>query len=139
MAIETTKDLVEVGANTVKKFRKMTPKVTGKSRKAIKAKVTQTDNGPKLDIDVPGYILTGRGPGKQPPLENISRWANVVGVQSAFAVAVSIGQKGTRLFQEGGREDEYTKVWMEEVEKFEEKQRQDLLQTARDSFNQAVA
>ena len=44
--------------------------------------------------------LAGRPPGKQPPVSKLERWARSKGI-SPYAVARSIGQRGTQRYQEG--------------------------------------
>ena len=44
--------------------------------------------------------LAGRGPGKQPPVDKLRRWALANGV-NPYAVARKIGREGTERFKEG--------------------------------------
>ena len=44
--------------------------------------------------------LAGRGPGKQPPVDRLRRWALANGV-NPYAVARKIGREGTERFKEG--------------------------------------
>ena len=44
--------------------------------------------------------LAGRGPGKQPPVDNLRRWAQARGI-SPYAVAKKIGREGTERYKRG--------------------------------------
>lgn len=44
--------------------------------------------------------LAGRGPGRQPPIERLERWARSKGL-NPFAVARKIGREGTERFKQG--------------------------------------
>lgn len=59
------------------------------------------------------YVVeTGRKPGRRPPVDNIIQWLQTGKVSftgkiesAAFAISKAIGEKGSKLFREGGRED----------------------------------
>lgn len=46
------------------------------------------------------YVLYGRGPGKQPPLNRIQEWCQLKGIpkQAAFPIAYNIGKFGKKPF-----------------------------------------
>lgn len=79
------------------------------------AQITSQGSDNKVVVSGPSYVFTletGRGPGKQPPPGTIPAWIDskrislVTPIQNAaFAISRSIGEKGTKLFQEGGRDD----------------------------------
>lgn len=91
----------------IKALKKMTPKATGKTRRSIKGKVTKAPKGWKAEIITADHwkfaAVTGRGPGKMPPINKIEDWIAVVGSDAGpFAVALVISEDGTKLFQKGG-------------------------------------
>lgn len=58
------------------------------------------------------YLITGRGPGKMPPVEPIRQWAEKLGLTGrdprgrfitsrslAWSIAIGIAKKGTQIFQ----------------------------------------
>ena len=56
------------------------------------------DNGVVIEFEGYGkYVSDGRGPGRQPPTEDIADWCAVKGipVEAAYPIARSIGQKGS--------------------------------------------
>lgn len=69
----------------------------------------------RVTVSGPSHVFvleTGRGPGKQPPIGVIPQWINDKRLSltgpvenAAFAISRIIGEKGTKLFQMGGRKD----------------------------------
>lgn len=48
------------------------------------------------------YVGSGRGPGRMPPVDRIAQWVTAKGLDvSPWAVAVSIGRRGSKDFLEG--------------------------------------
>lgn len=91
---------------------------TGKTSQSLRYEVK--DNGQKITVQLVGRpffatVETGRKPtpDKKPSrdmIENIKEWVTARGKDAdlVWAIATSIQQKGTKLFQKGGRTDIYT-------------------------------
>jgi hypothetical protein len=80
---------------------------TGKSSDSIK-----TDNVTETGGQVVGhagiqFVFTGRGPGGFPPLNAIIDWCNARGIPrtAAWNIAKHIAAEGTKLYQQGGYND----------------------------------
>lgn len=90
---------------------------SGKTAESIR---TVTLSPFHIILEAPGYVYVlekGRGPGKRPPKNSIIEWLQTKPVSiektldSAYwAISTVIAQKGTKLFQEGGRKDIITPV-----------------------------
>lgn len=84
---------------------------SGKTSKSLRHQAT--DN--KIQITGREFfntVETGRRPGKRPPTGPIEQWLRAKNVslegkisQVAFAISKVIGEKGTQLYQNGGRKD----------------------------------
>lgn len=84
---------------------------TGQTSSEIRSESSED----RVTVSGPSHVFTletGRGPGKRPPIGVIPKWivaktVSITGtIQSAsFAISKTIGDKGTRLFQMGGRDD----------------------------------
>ena len=90
---------------------------TGKTARSLKTTVIDNDKVTKLTIDAAPWFFTletGRKAGKRPPIAPIMEWIQAKGIQGgkglAYAIAVNIGKKGTKLFQTGGRKDIFSNV-----------------------------
>jgi len=94
---------------------------SGKSAGSIYYKFTESDHGDKITVEVIGArpyfatVETGRKatPDKKPSramIDNITAWVNMVGKpeSAVWAIATNIQNKGTELFQKGGRKDIYS-------------------------------
>ena len=88
---------------------------TGKTAQSLRYEIT--NEGTKATLKVVGkpyfmVVETGRKatPGKKPSkdfVDNIKEWLQTKGKESdlAYAIAMSINKKGTKLWQDGGRTD----------------------------------
>lgn len=87
-------------------------------RTANSLEVTDTNTSVSLmGKEFFSVIETGRKPGKRPPARNIMQWIGDRGIggksiseaiDQTFNIAKSIGEKGTILYQIGGRKDIYS-------------------------------
>lgn len=85
---------------------------TGTDATGQTSRSLQSEPGPnKVKVTGKPFIFvveTGRRPGGFPPLDKIQEWINVGKVSldvSAFSIAKTIAETGSKLFREGGRED----------------------------------
>jgi hypothetical protein len=79
---------------------------SGKSKASIQ--VNASPNGVQLVGSSYIYnVFAGRKPGKMPPISAIIDWLNARGLPRAMAwpVAMNIAKAGTKLYQEGGYND----------------------------------
>lgn len=111
----------DLGAQIVTQIKNnlQTKNLTGKGPSVASGKLLNsiryvaTDS--RLEIwaeDYIYYLVYGRRPGKRPPTSAIREWIEVKGILSgekeykrqglAFAIAKSIGEKGTLIYQKGG-------------------------------------
>lgn len=75
-------------------------------------------------VSGPSYVFVlekGRRPGGMPPVRNIARWVQAKSIafdkeaeSIGFAISKKIAEKGTKLFQDGGRTDIITPVISDE-------------------------
>lgn len=84
-----------------KQMKKILPKATGRTAKAIKVVVR---NDQDFEIRMPDYmpfVLSGRGPGGVPPIAKIQAWMDATGKggTSAYAIAITISEKGSLRFR----------------------------------------
>jgi len=89
-------------------IRKSGKNATGKTYRSLKSKAT--DNRLIVDGARHIYVLEeGRRPGKMPPVDRLIEWATVRGFENpksaGYAISKKIAEKGTKLFQQGGRTD----------------------------------
>jgi len=112
------------GASTVEKIRQNLSSTgtnaTGKSSQSLRYEVT--NEGTKATLKVIGkpyfaVVETGRKPTpeKKPSFDfvaNIREWLSAKGMETkpAYAIALSINKKGTKLFRDGGRSDIFSNV-----------------------------
>lgn len=85
---------------------------TGQTSRAIQWHSPEPN---KLIVDGPQFVYvleTGRRPGKRPPISPIIEWLKAKSVSiegtiesTAWAISTFIANKGTTLFQKGGRKD----------------------------------
>lgn len=89
---------------------------TGTNASGETSKSVRRENNKPLSVQVVGkdfiYVVeTGRKPGKNPPVSKILSWLQTgkSGVEAtlgnAFGIANKIGNEGSKLFRDGGRED----------------------------------
>lgn len=98
--------------------------VTGELSDSPTPRVTGSVENINIEIQVAPYfgtIETGRKPtpGVKPPPEmvkNIGEWASAVGLpeEAAYGIAVNIQEHGTKLWQDGGRDDIYSQFFTKE-------------------------
>jgi hypothetical protein len=112
------------GASTVEQIRQNLSSTgtsaTGKTARSLRYEVTQ--EGTKATLKVIGkpffaVVETGRKatPNKKPSpdfVANIKEWLQARGMETkpAYAIALSINKKGSKLFRDGGRQDIYSNV-----------------------------
>lgn len=80
---------------------------TGSSSASIQV-ANVTDNGGQIvGSQSIQWVFTGRGPGGFPPISRIIDWLNARGLprSMAWVVARKIAEEGTKLYQQGGRND----------------------------------
>jgi hypothetical protein len=115
--------LTQAGQSLSEQIKNNTVKVTGKSAKSVGYEVSVEKTTANLKITAKPFIRvveTGRKPtpDKKPSrkmIENISEWLNALGKEQslAWAIATNINKKGTKLWQQGGREDVFSNVLSE--------------------------
>lgn len=107
--------LLQITNRGVAELKKVTPKASGKTRRRIKGKAVKAARGWSMLITVPNhwlFTITGRGPGNMPPVDRLQDWVSDVGLDaSPWAVAVSIAENGTLLWQRGGNKDKVDKIF----------------------------
>lgn len=124
MNAELISILNKYGTSTVEQIRQNLSSTgtttTGKTSQSLRYEVTQ--EGTKATLKVVGkpffaVVETGRKPtpNKKPSpdfVANIREWLQAKGEQTrpAYAIALSINKKGTKLFRDGGRSDIYSSV-----------------------------
>ena len=91
---------------------------TGKSSESIYSLISESGGIYSIEVNAKPFfsvLETGRKPtpDKKPSysmIENIKEWTNAKGLpeSAAWAIAVNINKKGTKLWQQGGRQDIYT-------------------------------
>lgn len=124
MNAEIISILNQYGTSTVEKIRQNLSSTgttaTGKSAQSLRYEVTL--QGTKATLKVIGkpffaVVETGRKPtpGKKPSpdfVANIKEWLTARGsdTRPAYAIALTINKKGTKLFRDGGRQDIYSNV-----------------------------
>lgn len=80
-------------------LRETTPRVFGKAGAGIGGAII----GQLVAPENWRYWGNGRGPGAIPPVANLQTWIDAKGLDlSAWAVAKSIAQRGTRDYRQGG-------------------------------------
>lgn len=109
--------LLQITNKGVAELKRLTPKASGRTRRRIKGKVVKAAKGWRMDITVPDhwmFTITGRKPGKMPPVDRIADWLSDIGSDaSPWAVALTIANDGTLLWQKGGKKDKTDKVFVE--------------------------
>ena len=109
--------MLQITNKGVAALKKVTPKASGKTRRRIKGKVVKAARGWSMMITVPNhwrFSITGRGPGNIPPIDRLRDWISDIGSDaSPWAVALSIAENGTLLWQRGGNQDKTDKIFME--------------------------
>lgn len=124
MNVELINILHQYGTSTVAKIRENLSNTgttaTGKTASSLRYEVTQ--EGTKATLKVIGkpffaVVETGRKatPEKKPSKDfvaNIREWLQARGqdTRPAYAIALTINKKGSRLFRDGGRQDIYSNV-----------------------------
>lgn len=124
MNAEIISILNQYGTSTVEQIRQNLSSTginaSGKTSQSLRYEVTQ--EGTKATLKVIGkpffaVVETGRKPtpGKKPSpdfVANIKEWLQARGKETrpAYAIAMSINKKGTKLFRDGGRQDIYSNV-----------------------------
>ena len=107
--------LLQITNKGVAGLKKITPKASGKTRRRIKGKVVKAARGWSMLITVPNhwmFTITGRGPGNLPPVDKLRDWISNVGSDaSPWAVALSIADSGTLLWQRGGNKDKTDEIF----------------------------
>ncbi len=107
--------LLQITNKGVTELKRITPKASGKTRRRIKGKVVKAARGWSMLITVPNhwmFTITGRGPGNLPPVDNIRDWiSNISSDASPWAVALSIADSGTLLWQRGGNKDKTDEIF----------------------------
>lgn len=124
MVVDVIAILQQHGNSTVEKIRQNLQSTgtnaTGKTSRSLRFEVTTDINTTTLKIIGRPFfnvVETGRRdtpyftkPSKE-FVASIQEWAKAKGVPgAAYAIAKSIHQKGTKLFQSGGRTDVYSNV-----------------------------
>ena len=112
--------LTSRGQSLTDAIRNNVVKVTGKTAQSLGYEVISDRTSATLRITAKPYfrvVETGRKPtpGKKPSramIENIGEWLEALGKEQklAWAIATSINKKGTKLWQQGGREDVFSNV-----------------------------
>lgn len=115
MITEILNILSQYGTSTTEQIRAVVPKKTGKTARSVRFEVK--DNGATATLKIVGRpffmtVQTGRRPTPQftkPSKEfvdNIKEWLAASGGDqgAAYAIAKSIHQKGTKLWQQGGNQ-----------------------------------
>jgi hypothetical protein len=107
--------------NTVEAIRQNTPKATGKTAQSLRFEVKTEETKYIMRITAKPFFLvveTGRKPTRQsepkgsPTLvDAIKEWIAAKGIAgNAYAIAKAIHAKGTKLYQQGGRQDVVSNV-----------------------------
>jgi hypothetical protein len=115
--------LTAAGQNLTQQIKENTPKVTGETARSLGYEVSAENNTVTLTISAKKFfkvVETGRGPTKGgassegPSLvENIKKWLRAKGESNlgmAYGIAKRIHEKGTLLYQQGGRQDVFSNV-----------------------------
>lgn len=112
--------LTQTGQSVVQQIQANTPKATGKTAASVHYLVGEENNKITFQIKAAPWFKvmeTGRGPtragapaGSPTLVEQIKAWLGSSDQGAAYAIAKSIHNKGTKLFQEGGRLDVYSNV-----------------------------
>ena len=112
MLADIVKILNQYGQSTTQKIQNAVPKKTGKTARSVRYEVTDQGSSAVLRIVGRPYFMsvqTGRKstPGKKPSrdfVNNIKEWLRASGGEqgAAYAIARSINEKGTKLWQKGG-------------------------------------
>jgi hypothetical protein len=105
--------LSNYGQSTTDQIKAVIPKKTGKTARSVRFEVK--DNGDKATLKIVGrpYFMTVQTGRKATPqftkpskefVDNIREWLQASGSDqgAAYAIARSIHQKGTKLWQQGG-------------------------------------
>lgn len=84
-------------------FRQRGKNASGRTFRSVRVNTTETPTfveGTLSAEDQWKYVGSGRGPGGQPPVDNIRSWVEARGLNiSEWAVAKSIAKRGTRDWQ----------------------------------------
>jgi len=123
MIAQVIQILTSEGQRMTEEIRKNTPVATGKFSKSLDYEVTRGQNTAGLQIRAMKFfrvVETGRRPtpDKKPSrkmIENLKEWLQALGKEQslAWAIAVTINQKGTKLWRDGGRTDIFSNVLSE--------------------------
>lgn len=124
MNAEIINILNQYGTSTVEQIRQNLSNTgttaTGKTAQSLRYEVTQ--EGTKATLKIVGkpyfaVVETGRKatPNKKPSpdfVANIKEWLQARGkdTRPAYAIALTINKKGSKLFRDGGRQDIYSNV-----------------------------
>lgn len=131
--------LTGYGQSFTEQIKANTPKVTGKTANSVGYEVRALRDEATLTITAKPFfkvVETGRGPtradyqkGERPLIEAIKEWVKAKGMEEglAYAITKSIHKKGTKLYQEGGRQDVFSNVLSERAIQKMEKSLYDLL------------
>lgn len=124
---------------TIADIRSRIPNVTGKMSQSLGYTI---DNTGLIIFSTEKYFTvleTGRKPGKRPPISIIEKWiedkpiyGDISRKSLAFLIARSIGEKGTILYQQGGKSGVISKSINDEIIQVE------LIDKLTDSFREAV-
>ena len=76
-------------------------RATGKSADSLRINMIDDDEGQLLGSVAIRFQVTGRGPGKFPPRENILEWmrARQIEESALYAIQKKIAERGTDIFQ----------------------------------------
>lgn len=118
MTVNLIQILNDAGNSLVREIQSRIPQATGSSAKSMRVNVTIENNKYILKITAKPYFMvleTGRKPtpGVKPSrgmVDNIKEWLKAKGKEEslAWAISKSINEKGTKLWQQGGRRDVVT-------------------------------
>jgi len=101
--------LNEVLENFLKpKFIALGMNASGDWLNALEVRVNGENSGEIWGLDYTRYLVSGRSPGKRPPIAPLVRWVGCKfgysgkeAVSTAFAVATKIAQSGTSYYPQG--------------------------------------
>lgn len=115
MIVNVIQILTEVGNSLMREIQSRIRNVTGETANSMRVTVTQENYRYKLMLTGKPYFMvveTGRKPtpGVTPSkgmVDNITKWLAAQGKEEslAWAISKSINEKGTKLWQQGGRRD----------------------------------